>query len=365
MKGVIYARYSSDNQREESIEGQIRENMAYAERNGIEIVGTYIDRAYSARTDRRPDFQRMIKDSAKKNFDVVIVWKLDRFAGNRFNKNSLTRIFSNRKYIGEYRYKDIVFPDAMPAIVTKELFERVSARLKSNKHATGKSKAPERYLLTTKLFCGTCKCMLVGDSANKPYGVIYRYYKCAGAKRHECDRKAVRKDWIEDKVVELVASIIYNEENLCHIADELMVLLSKGSELIPVLEAQLKEVRKSIRNMIRAIEQGITTRNTKAHLLELEAEEDRLVANIQAEEEKLPKISREMILFALHRFSNLNLSIAKNKERLIDGMVKAILLYDDRIVVYLSFKDEPLTIPTIDELRDMENSSDIGAAASP
>ena len=110
---------------------------------------------------------------------------------------------------------------------------------------------------------------------------------------------------------------------------------------------------------MRAIEQGIITRNTKEHLLELEAEEDRLVANIQAEEEKLPKISREMILFALHRFSNLNLSIAKNKERLIDGMVKAILLYDDRIVVYLTFKDEPITIPTADELRDMENSSDL------
>lgn len=63
MRDVIYARYSSDNQREESIEGQIRENRAYAERNGIEIVGTYIHRAYSARTDNRPDFQRMIKDS--------------------------------------------------------------------------------------------------------------------------------------------------------------------------------------------------------------------------------------------------------------------------------------------------------------
>ena len=48
MKGVIYARYSSDNQREESIEGQIRENPAYANKNGIDIVGTYIDRAYSA-----------------------------------------------------------------------------------------------------------------------------------------------------------------------------------------------------------------------------------------------------------------------------------------------------------------------------
>ena len=48
MKGVIYARYSSDNQREESIEGQIRENTAYANKNGIDIVGTYIDCAYSA-----------------------------------------------------------------------------------------------------------------------------------------------------------------------------------------------------------------------------------------------------------------------------------------------------------------------------
>ena len=73
MTGVIYARYSSDNQREESIEGQLRECMAFAEKNGITIIGTYIDRAMSARTADRPDFQRMIKDSEKKLFDVVIV----------------------------------------------------------------------------------------------------------------------------------------------------------------------------------------------------------------------------------------------------------------------------------------------------
>ena len=85
MRGVIYARYSSDNQREESIEGQIRENTAYAERNGITIVGHYIDRAYSAKTDNRPEFQRMIKDSARRGFDVIIVWKLDRFARNRYD----------------------------------------------------------------------------------------------------------------------------------------------------------------------------------------------------------------------------------------------------------------------------------------
>ena len=85
MKGVIYARCSSDNQREESIEGQLRECKDFAEKNGITIVATYIDRALSAKTDNRPEFQWMIKDSAKQIFDVVIVWKLDRFARNRYD----------------------------------------------------------------------------------------------------------------------------------------------------------------------------------------------------------------------------------------------------------------------------------------
>lgn len=76
MKGVIYARYSSDNQREESIEGQLRECKAFAEKNDIQIVETYIDRALSARTDRRPDFQRMIKDSAGKNLRSLLFGNL-------------------------------------------------------------------------------------------------------------------------------------------------------------------------------------------------------------------------------------------------------------------------------------------------
>ena len=85
MKAVIYARYSSDNQREASIEGQIRECTAFAEKNGITVLRHYIDRAISAKTDNRPEFQNMIKDSNKKLFDMIIVWKLDRFARNRYD----------------------------------------------------------------------------------------------------------------------------------------------------------------------------------------------------------------------------------------------------------------------------------------
>jgi len=83
IHAVIYARYSSDGQREESIEGQLRECKEFAEHQNMVIIDTYIDRAASARTDDRLQFQKMITDSAQKQFDVVLVWKLDRFARNR------------------------------------------------------------------------------------------------------------------------------------------------------------------------------------------------------------------------------------------------------------------------------------------
>ncbi len=85
MKAVIYARYSSDKQTEQSIEGQLTVCRSYAEREGIEIVGEYIDRAISGRTDNRPDFQKMLADSAKKQWDAVIVYKGDRFARDRIS----------------------------------------------------------------------------------------------------------------------------------------------------------------------------------------------------------------------------------------------------------------------------------------
>lgn len=83
MRGVIYARYSCDKQREESIEGQLRECRQFAKSQGIDVINEYIDRAYSATTDQRPAFQRMISDSYLSRFDAVIVWKSDRFSRNR------------------------------------------------------------------------------------------------------------------------------------------------------------------------------------------------------------------------------------------------------------------------------------------
>ena len=82
---VIYARYSSYSQTEQSIEGQLHDAYAFAEKNGYRIIQEYIDRALTGTSDNRPAFQRMIKDAAKNIFQYVIVWKQDRFARNRYD----------------------------------------------------------------------------------------------------------------------------------------------------------------------------------------------------------------------------------------------------------------------------------------
>ena len=81
---VIYARYSSDTQTEQSIEGQLRVCEEFAQKNNILILGTYIDRAMTGTNDNRPDFRKMIADSSKREWDYVIRYKLDRFSRNKY-----------------------------------------------------------------------------------------------------------------------------------------------------------------------------------------------------------------------------------------------------------------------------------------
>ena len=118
---VIYARYSSDNQSEQSIEGQLRVCNDFARSKNIEILDTYIDRAMTGTNDNRPDFQRMIKDSARRNWDYVLVYKLDRFSRNKYEmaihkktlKDNGVKVLSAMEYI----------PDTPEAIIIESMLE--------------------------------------------------------------------------------------------------------------------------------------------------------------------------------------------------------------------------------------------------
>ena len=109
MNVVIYARFSSHNQTEQSIEGQLKICHEYALAYNYTVVGEYIDRAISGTTDNRAQFQKMIADSEKHVFEAVLVYQLDRFARNRYDsainkaklKKNGVRVLSARENISD------------------------------------------------------------------------------------------------------------------------------------------------------------------------------------------------------------------------------------------------------------------------
>ena len=135
MNAVIYARFSSYGQQEQSIEGQVRDAESYAERMGYTIVNTYADRAISGTTDQRPAFQQMIQDSAKGQFEIVLVWKLDRFARNRYD----SAVYKNRLRKNGVRVESVMEPisggrpeDIIMEGLLESMAEYYSANLSEN-----------------------------------------------------------------------------------------------------------------------------------------------------------------------------------------------------------------------------------------
>lgn len=470
MNAVIYARYSpGGDQTDQSIEGQLRECREFADRNDITIVGIYADHAMTGRNDHRPDFLRMIADSESGKFEAVIVWKLDRFArnrydsaiykaklkkngvkiisakenitdspegiileamlegmaeyysanlsqnikrgmkesalkcqvtggniaagykigpnkefvvdppqaaivkeiferydrgetvtqiitalnerglktsrGNPFGPNSLHTILKNEKYIGVYKWNDVVIEGGVPAIIDKDLFERVQEKMKLNKKAPARASGKADYLLSTKLFCGKCGTNMNGESGtSRTKGRKHYYYKCASAKRRKgCDKKPVKKDWIEDLVVsETVRRIINNEDVIQFIADGIMELQGRERDksVLRALEMELEGVKKSIANLVKAVEMGIFSESTQARLAELEQEKKTLEGRIAHEEIITPKVTREQVVLWLEQFKDVDVNDPEDKKMIIDTFVKAVFVYDDHITITYNVVDE-------------------------
>jgi hypothetical protein len=118
--------------------------------------------------------------------------------GNPFKISVISKMPTNRRYIGEYKFREIVIENGIPAIISKEMFESVNNKLSANRKKPARKKSGEEYILTTKLYCGNWKSFMVGESGTSRWDKTYRYYKCVSAKRKSgCDKKAVQKDLID------------------------------------------------------------------------------------------------------------------------------------------------------------------------
>ena len=232
--------------------------------------------------------------------------------GKKIDLNFTARLLKNRKYIGEYSYRHIVTPNGIPAIVPQDLFDRVQQRLAVNRKAPARHKAKDDYLLTTKLFCGTCGAMMVGESGtSSSKGRKYHYYRCVNTKKHRtCDakHKTVRKLPLENAVVNAVMAKIMDDNFVEYVADAVMDIQSRESSVLPALRKQLEEAESGITNMLNAIQLGIINASTKQRLDELEERKKDVELQTIQEEMKHPAVSREDVVYFVCRFRSLDIS---------------------------------------------------------
>lgn len=449
---VIYARYSSDSQSEQSIEGQLRVCNEYAKNNDILILNTYIDRAMTGTNDNRPDFQRMIKDSNKKEWDFVIVYKLDRFSRNKYeatvhkktlkdngvkvlsamenipdspegiilesllegmnqyysaelaqkvsrgmretrlkgyfqggplpygyklngrkvvidettaeivrliyeqyslgktvkeiisnltatnilykNKpfvpNTVYGMLKNEKYSGIYKCKEEIYTNIYPQIIPQEIYNKVRAKIDKNHY--GKQSTEVVYLLRNKIKCGYCGKPIGAECGTAKNGTKKRYYKCLGRKNGSgCTKKAVRKDVLEKYVIDNIVDFLTNVNYMDYMAQKLLEFQDrniKENVILNNLIKRQKQTKKSIDNIMRAIETGGTSSSVMKRLRELETQTIEIERQIQIEQAKSPnKLTKEDIL----RYYKL--ALEKEPKVLINYLVKEIKLFDDKIII--------------------------------
>lgn len=455
---VIYARFSSYGQREESIEGQLAACRKYADQNDLVVVNEYVDRAASATNDRREQFQRMIFDAENEDIDAVLVYQLDRFARNRydatyyrrrlrdcgvklisvsepiaddpsgvflealleaqaefysadlsrkvkrgqktnaekclyngaivpfgyrideekryqlheenasvvkrifdrfmagasmvdiaaelnaagirgfrgaaFNKKSVRKILGNLRYTGTYIFGETVVPDGIPAIVDQEVFDAVQARMKARKRVRGGS---ENYLLAGKLFCGNCERKMVGVSGTSKTGDTHYYYSCKGKREKACDRKSIRRDVVDDAVVQACRDVL-SDENIAEIA-KAVALLSERESISPYLKQLKKELRqtdKAIENLLKALELGQEADLLLSRISENRSKKEEIEKQIAKEEFANQALSEPEVSFFLNKLKAGDINEEKYRRMLVSVLVNRAVYCDDFMVVYFN-----------------------------
>ena len=489
-KAVIYARYSSEKQNEQSIEGQVKDCREWAKNNEINILDIYHDEALTGRTDKRPAFQKMIQDSKNGKFEYILVWKMDRFARNRYDSaiyksqlkkhgvrvvsvkeniadgpegiilesvlegmaeyysanlsqnvlrgmrqnaeqgkylggivplgykiidkryeidednavivkriyelyasnhsmkeicqvlnssgyksatgkkftyDTVRRILTNKKYMGEFESMGISLSNVIPAIIDNETFDTVQRKINKNKKSPARTKSPVNFTLTGKLFCGHCGSSMVGDSGTSSTKATHYYYSCLNRKRKKgCSKNSVRKEWLESRIVNITLNEVLTNDNISHIAKRVFELHEEErtdkSELT-ALKNSLNETQKIIDNIMAAIEQGIITPTTKKRLTDAENRKSDLLAVIAREEIEKPIITREQIEFFLHNIKNNVYDSEDYCETIINAFVNAVYLYDDKITITYNYKENN-ELKKID-ITELDKSSDLTAKAVP
>ena len=179
---------------------------------------------------------------------------------------------------------------------------------------------------------------------------VYFYYKCTNAMHKKtCDKKAVKKDWIERAVVFNTTVNVLRDDVIDKLADEVVGLQKRESTTIPFLQRQLAELDKKIENILKVIEDGVASASLANRLVELESTKADIEIAIAREKIQQTPLSKEQIVFWISRFKNGNASDPAYQRSIADIFVNAVFLYDDHIGIGFNWRDGQKTI-TLAEL---------------
>lgn len=225
----------------------------------------------------------------------------------------------------------------------------VQRRCEIHRQVPAHNKADGHYLLATKLFCGKCGSMMAGESGTSHTGTVHCYFKCGTRKRggkEASSLKLVRKEPLEQFVVQMALEKVLNDRVIDLLADKLLEYQSKENTHLPVLQAELKEVKRRNDNLVAVIEQGILTPSTKTRMEELEQQREVLETSILKEQIEKPPITRVQILFWFNQFRHGDPADIAFQEKVIDCFVNSIYLFDDRIVVNFNYQGGTVRSPS-------------------
>lgn len=275
--------------------------------------------------------------------------------GNPFDKNSINRIIKNRKYIGEYRYQDVVVPGGIPAIITPEVFSMAQAEMERRRTRKKPASPRAEYLLSGKLHCGYCKSLMQGVSGTGHTGKKWYYYYCPNnrGKKRDCEKTQVPRDILESLVANLTVTYILNEETLSELAAKVYEAQEVNNDKqaqIDLYTRKLAEIKKGIANIVKVIEAGTVTASLPARLEALEQEQTVVEGELQFLRNARPEFSEDQILFMLMQYLDPfeGEDDQAYRKRIITCFVSEVYLYNDRIIIFFNISSPDGKLQSLD-----------------
>lgn len=290
-------------------------------------------------------FEEYDKGTEKKEIAKLLNEKGYRVKGKTVTGKTFDKWIVNAKYTGDFMFGGRHCTNMYPAIIDKELFDRVQKRLNKNRYfAGGLATAKVPYLLTGKLFCGHCETAMVSDGGTSKSGVQHSYYTCKKRKKGECTKRRENKDDLELHVTSCVVDFLSDKKNAEVAVTDVLNYYDKRTD-----EQNLKSIVAKIANVQKEVEKltdafiDATNKLLKNNIEQKINDCEILLNDLSAQHAQLKleqgnKLTKKDILDFIDVLLKGDINDKEYQKRIIDHLVSYVYVEDDDTILYLNIR---------------------------